>query len=202
MSVKKKMREKIFFQDRNLWFYYIIKSKKDYTGFVEYIKKNQESISDELRNSEFDSEKSYVFKQCIFVDNGFDIGMGGYTLAIVALREFMARQKEIKQYEEREEQKKDSIQKLENAKLKQLPDIAYIAVNTATVYSHSTNDYGAVEEITKGTALRIIKNEGKFLYCDYTDEAGNNKTGWIEEINITYKKPKIISPDVDLKDSQ
>ena len=196
---EKIMEEKLSTWDNERSIYYTIKSKQDYSQFINFLKENKEDIPTQLENlSAFTSDSFYVFRDCIFIDRGYSLDFNGFTFYIMPISELVSKitennsqvvKAENNNNSENSTKKSDGTNKGDSQEVSS-PTVGYIYVNEASAYEHPTNSYGWMCNLKKNTKLKIIKKAGDFYYCDFVNNEGEAKTGWIQEDDITFKKPK------------
>ena len=134
---------------------------------------------------------NYFYKDCIFYDLGYLIDQNGYVIYV-----------ESQGISEKIGDDKETIEENSKVSLKigtgepqsetKASKTAYIIVNEAKVFDRiSTNGdaYGNFCNITKGTELKLIKDDNGYYYCDFLDIRNTPRTGWVKKDDITFDRP-------------
>lgn len=178
---KEDMIEKLTYYQGEARYFYTIKNKENYFDFITYL----ESIKDSNLNSveksvQLGEDHGIFYNECVFFPRGYNIDQNGYTICIMTKEVLFPKQIEEKPVENNEVKEEEVAQE-------PTPSYCFVKVNEAVIHDYA-GQYGEICSLKKGAKLKIIKKEDDYYYCDFTDNQGEGKTGYINEVDITFKK--------------
>lgn len=185
----KDMKEGVSTLDDDNGIYYTIKNKAQFSAFLDHVNSKKEAFPNLIDSLYYDRMDSiYLYNDCVFINKGFLIDFNGFTIYIRPLKNLMDNANAFLKDQQRKKQ--EIIKKQEEAKSREADDKkAFIAVNLANAYSEETASIAyKICSVSKGTALKVIRT-GKFYYCDFIDEDGKARTGYIQSQDISHEKP-------------
>ena len=167
---------------------YGFKDEKPYTALIKYLAEHKTEPSSEVMNLPgFNNDSTYILKDVVFVDVGYLIGNNGFTIVIYPVKDYISMNKPAPK-EDKIAEKKSIEKPKEEITEEETEDFsdAIVSVNEATIYREA-NDFFREGILKKGNGLKIIKQEGKYYYCDFIGDDGEAKTGYFSQDDIKIK---------------
>ena len=178
-------------KDKPLTMFYDFINRKQYAAFFDEVKNigTKTTYSDSTG-----THPAYKIKNCIFMETEYSTDRNYYTEIFSASRSsLMVKEKITTVSDSIAKPQKDSISTHQLS----FPTVAYIVVNNASLFKKINNSFDLQGgSLSKGTRLKVIKEDGSYLYCDYEDDNGHPKTAWISNDDITFKTPVKTKPKV------
>lgn len=181
--------EKIATYDEGKSLFYTIKNREPFEAFIKLLTKEGEILPDSIKtiiSANIDS--AYTIQNFIFIDEGYTLNSNGFTVKIIPTARLVHQgDASVKAFP-----KKQTVFPVRStpkqAQTTSNRSSAYVSVNEAHAYEHPGTYFGVIANLNKGGRVSIVKSEGEFYYCDFTDANGNPRTGWFLKYDISSKK--------------